>query len=280
VGEWTDIAQWVGPTPNRVAGGMGNIIGVVLHIQQGNEAGSISWCENPASQVSAHFFAPKTGGLQQLVDTNDVAWAEAAGNAQWLSIENEGYSGEDLTPQQVQACAQVLAKAHQIYGVALASTDDPSVGGLGWHGMGGDAWGGHPDCPGTPITAQRAAIIDAAQTILGNPTPAPPPGTGGLTAPTWPGRTFIYPDPAEPSDPTAFIAGTDVRTWQARMAARGWSIGPGGQYGDVDGQYGPECKDLCEAFQKDSNANGWPLLVDGEVGPLTWAASWERPVTP
>ncbi len=31
--------------------------------------------------------------------------------------------------------------------------------------MGGNAWGGHFDCPGKPIIAERAAIIARAQAL-------------------------------------------------------------------------------------------------------------------
>jgi hypothetical protein len=259
--KWSDIAPYIGPTPNERPGGMESIEGVVLHIQQGNEAGSIAWCQNPASQVSAHFFAPKVGRPVQMVDTSDEAWAEAAGNARWLSIENEGYSGQQLTADQIEACAQILARAHTVYGVALVATDDPARGGLGWHGMGGDPWGGHPDCPGEPVKAQRAEIIARAAAIVGLPNP---PAT---SAPPFPGRTLVYSAESVPQ-----MHGADVSTWQDRMRARGWSI-------TVDGWYGPQSWRVCEDFQRDSTAHGWYLQVDGMVGPHTWSAAWERPVS-
>jgi hypothetical protein len=256
--KWTDLADYVGPTPNENPYAMEQVMGVVLHKQQGNEAGSIAWCKNPVSQVSAHFFVPYTGRPQQLVDTADKAWAQAAGNAHWLSIENEGYSGEFLTESQFEACAQLLARAHHEYGVSLVVTDDPAKGGLGWHGMGGDAWGGHPDCPGDQVKSQRAAIVLRAATILGMHQPA--------TAPPFPGRALAYHPGVNQEH------GTDVRTWQQRIHDRGWSI-------TVDGWYGPQSQSICKKFQQDSTDHGWPLVVDGIVGPHTWAAAWERPVS-
>ncbi len=163
---WTDIADWIGPTVNKTSNAMGNVAGVVLHIQEGTEAGTESWQRNPASQVSSHFLAPKRGRLRQMVDTADKAWCQAAGNAHWLSIENEGYHGQLLTADQLESCSQVLAKAHQLYGVPMVATNDPYGSGLGWHGMGGAAWGGHYDCPGTPIVGQRPAIINRATEIV------------------------------------------------------------------------------------------------------------------
>lgn len=163
---WSDIADWIGPCPNKTAGGMGSVYGVVLHIQDGNQQGSISWFRNPSSGVSSHFLVPKTGRAVQIVDTADKAWCQKAGNTNWLSVENEGHTGDVLTPSQVEQCAKILARAHRDYGVPLQQTDSTSGRGLGWHGMGGAAWGNHTSCPGAPIVAQRGDIIGQAEKII------------------------------------------------------------------------------------------------------------------
>ena len=162
-----DIAEWVGPTPNRNAGGMVEYRGLVLHIMQGSYAGSIAWGKNPASSVSFHFATRADGHIGQLVDTVDTAWTQANGNGHWLSVENEGFSGNELTAGQLEACAQIYARGVRDYGWAYQLADGTSGRGLGWHGMGGDAWGGHPDCPGAPIVAQRQQILDRARQING-----------------------------------------------------------------------------------------------------------------
>lgn len=262
-GQWTDIAEFVGPTPNENRYGMGTVLGVVEHIQQGNQQGSLSWCKDPASQVSAHFFASKAGLLQQLVPVTDLAWAEAGGNAHYISIEFEGYSGQDLTAGQLQAAAKVMAKAHTESGVPLLSIERPGLSGLGWHGMGGDAWGGHPDCPGTPVILQRPTVLALAGRILGQPVPVPP--VHAREAPPFPGRNLFYPE--QPP-----IIGADVQEWQRRMQLRGWVI-------SADSVFGPQSEGVCRAFQRDSTDHGWYLAEDGIVGPLTWQASWERPVS-
>lgn len=167
---------YIGPTPNKTTDGMVEVRGLVLHIQQGTEAGSEAWFKNRAAQASAHFLNPKAGGLRQLIDTKDRAWAEAAGNSHWVSVENEGFVPDALTASQVENAAQLLAWLHKTYSVPLQSTDDPNGHGLGWHGMGGAAWGGHTGCPGDAIKAQRAAIIARAEAIVGDkPKPTPKP---------------------------------------------------------------------------------------------------------
>jgi len=163
---WTDIAEWVGPTVNQ-GGPMVEYRGLVLHIMQGSYAGSISWGKNPASDVSFHFATRGDGHIGQLVDTNVTAWTQGSGNGHWISVENEGFSGNPLTPAQVEACAKIYARGVRDYGWPLQSTDSTSGRGLGWHGMGGAAWGGHPDCPGQPIKDQRPAILARAAQIAG-----------------------------------------------------------------------------------------------------------------
>jgi hypothetical protein len=177
---WTDIADWVGPSPNDYPGGEQSPVWVVLHIQEGTEAGTVAWQRNPASQVSSHFLAPKSGRLAQMLDTADASWSVVNGNRRALSIECEGRSGDALTADQIESCAQVLARAHSLYGIPLTAVAPPASG-LTGHGLGGAGWGGHFDCPGSPILNQRPAIIARASQILGGSTPAPLPTTTPTT---------------------------------------------------------------------------------------------------
>lgn len=252
-------ATWIGPTPNEYVNGMTGYHGLVLHIEQGTDAGSRAWFTNPAAQASAHFLNPKNGPLEQLVDTANAAWAEVQGNRTWISVEHEGNSGDDLTPSQLENDAQLLAWLHTEHGIPLQSTDDPNGSGLGWHGMGGDAWGGHFDCPGDPIKARRGDIIARAQQILGQPsTPAPSPAPAPQ-GPAFPGEYLALQSP--------MLHDNNVRTWQQRMHDRGWTI-------TVDGWYGSQSQSICKQFQQEKG-----LQVDGIVGPQTWAATWAAPIT-
>ncbi|MGR6922541.1 peptidoglycan recognition protein family protein [[Actinomadura] parvosata] len=106
------------------------------------------------------------------------------------------------------------------------------------------------DCPGPKLYAWVQAG-------------APRPGGQPEKAPPFPGRLLKYP-PA--------TSGADVYSWQAQMRDRGWDLIP-------DGSYGPRSREICMAFQRDSTAHGWPLDHDGVVGPATWRATFERPVS-
>lgn len=162
------FAQWK-PLPagvNHSAGGMVAWDGVVLHIMEGILDGTDSWFRNPQAQASAHFGVGRDGRIYQWVDTRDKAWAQAEGNPRNISIENEGYAGDSLTQAQIEGCAQILAWARTVHGVPLRVNDSPTAQGLGWHGMGGAAWGGHTGCPGDLIRAQRTAIVTRAGQLL------------------------------------------------------------------------------------------------------------------
>ncbi|WP_280695857.1 MULTISPECIES: CHAP domain-containing protein [unclassified Kitasatospora] len=98
-----------------------------------------------------------------------------------------------------------------------------------------------------------------------SPAPAPPvPAPSGPSAPPFPGEYLRLRSPMMHDD--------NVRAWQQRMSDRGWHI-------SVDGWFGSASRDVAVAFQNDSTANGWPLDADGIVGPATWRAAWERPVS-
>jgi hypothetical protein len=103
---------------------------------------------------------------------------------------------------------------------------------------------GHQDfvstsCPGTILYKK---VKDGK--LLGAP-PAP--------APPWPGRVLAQPPEMQ---------GADVLAWQRQMVKVGKTL-------TVDGWYGPASEKVCRALQKSRG-----LVVDGEVGAKTWAASF------
>jgi hypothetical protein len=113
------------------------------------------------------------------------------------------------------------------------------------------------DCPGDPLYAW----VQQGAPRPGGGTPV---ASGGTSVPAWPGEYLRLQDP--------LLHDANVRTWQQRMADRGWAL-------TVDGWYGQQSKSVCEQFQQDSSAHGWPLTVDGVVGEQTWNAAWQRPTT-
>jgi N-acetylmuramoyl-L-alanine amidase-like protein len=159
-------------TPNRFNSGFAaRARGVVQHTEDGFEAGTFATFMDPGSQVSAFFSIGEdgTGSHQYLpVGRGLVAWAQADGNPDWYSIECEDKlsPGTPMTDVQLTVFAQIYSALAERDGFGYAVTDDPSGGrGLITHGDGGNAWGGHPDCPGPVRRAQRPEILARAQAV-------------------------------------------------------------------------------------------------------------------
>jgi peptidoglycan hydrolase-like protein with peptidoglycan-binding domain len=250
-------ASWK-PVVNH-GGTMGQVLGLVLHVQQGD--GSLyGYFDNPAVELSSHWWVSKDGAVEQYVDANEIAWAQAAGNEQYHSVETEGYDYEDLTMAQIEALAELYKWGTKGYSWAMVLSNAPGKRGFAWHGMGGVAWGNHPGCPGTLRMARRQEILNLA---AGGSEPSPPTPipTPEPAAPPFPGRLLelIYP---------TYMSGSDVMEWQNRMRVRGWSLA-------ADGVYGPITQGVCISFQQEKG-----LEVDGIVGPITWGAAWTMPITP
>lgn len=110
-----------------------------------------------------------------------------------------------------------------------------------WHSQNAET-----DCPGPRIIAW----VKAGMPLHGAP-PAP-------THPAYPLRVM--------KRGRHFDAA--VKTWQGRMAQRGWKI-------TVDGVFGPATQDVVLRFQREKNL----IPVTGTINAKTWDAAWTLPVT-
>ena len=159
-------------------GGSSQMMGVVMHTMVGELPSAVAWFNNPASQASAFFGIAEDGSIWQFgpIGHNWEAWAQAAGNPNWYSIEHadKGVPANPLTPQQITASAQLVELLSRFAGFPLQVSDDVNTKGYGWHGMGGAAWGNHPNCPGDVRKAQRPAILALANEIRTGTVPPPP----------------------------------------------------------------------------------------------------------
>jgi hypothetical protein len=162
------FAAWK-PVGNH-GGPMSQQLGLVLHVQEGNNS-LAGWFNNPVSEASSTYWVSKSGVLEQYVDANVCAWAQGDGNTTYQSVESEGYHTEALTPAQVATLGRLYDWGAGTYGWANALAETPGQRGFGWHGMGGNAWGGHPDCPGNLRKAQRTDVL--AEAFQPAPTPTP-----------------------------------------------------------------------------------------------------------
>ena len=164
-------ANWR-PVPSH-SGLMRGHQGLVLHVQVGNNS-CYGEFANPANQASSTWWVSKTGVIEQYVDADMTAWTEAAGNSTWDSVETEGVPGEALTQAQILSVARIYVYGMQQYGWPISLAESPNGVGLGWHGMGGAAWGGHIGCPGDLRRAQRGQILYLAGLSLNKNEPTSP----------------------------------------------------------------------------------------------------------
>ena len=68
---------------------------IVIHTIEGSEGGGISWFQNPAANVSAHYVVSRTGRVTRMVRDQDVAWHVVGYNERSIGIENEGYASRN-----------------------------------------------------------------------------------------------------------------------------------------------------------------------------------------
>ncbi|WP_236256340.1 peptidoglycan-binding protein [Streptomyces hygroscopicus] len=223
-------ATWRPIPINYTDGGQAEVRGVVVHIMAGTLAGTDSWFRSSKAKASSHFGTGKGGALYQWVDTADRAWAQAAGNTTWLSVENEGKGGDTLTDAQLDRNAEVLAWAHKTYGVPLKVATSVSDRGLAYHGLGGSAWGGHTSCPGPRIVAQLPEIVRRAKKLAGD-TSNTPGGSTGIARYTVTINGLAYGYGAQ---------GTHVTKVGKALVAKGYgkhyAQGPGPKWTDADTQ--------------------------------------------
>ena len=84
-------ARWV-YSPNQSSRGGTAVREVAIHTMQGSYAGSISWFQNPNSQVSAHYLIRSSDGqVTQMVRERRKAWHVRSHNPHSIGIEHEGY---------------------------------------------------------------------------------------------------------------------------------------------------------------------------------------------
>lgn len=140
--------------------------GLILHVQAGYNS-PFGWFQDPECDGSSHWWVGRDGTIEQYYDPdNDQAWAQGEGNFWYHSVETEGFPGDPLTDSQVGTLARLYQFGHERYRWPLQLAERPGQRGFGWHGMGGNAWGGHFDCPGGLRKAQRARIINGISSTI------------------------------------------------------------------------------------------------------------------
>jgi N-acetylmuramoyl-L-alanine amidase len=162
-----DCAVWR-PISTNMGGSLAPNLGLVLHHAVMN--GSLyNFFNSPSSQVSAHFWVSKSGGIEQYVDTSRVAWHGKSLNSRYVGVETEGCTSppyaEPMTDQMVNALANLYAEGNKRHGWAFKLADADGQPGFGFHRMAVNT-----ACPCDVRLSMRQEILNRAQ----GQAPAPP----------------------------------------------------------------------------------------------------------
>jgi hypothetical protein len=254
------------PSPNYSSRGGSSVRLIVVHTAEGSKTIESlgSFFASSSSGVSSHAGADdKDNTIGVYVERPNKAWTQGNANPVAVSLELCGFAAWSAAEwanhqNMVDNCAKWVAEEAAAFGVPLVRLTPSQAQGNGrgvcMHSDLGSWGGNHSDVGnGFPFDAM---IAQAG----GQPAPptstTPPPDYSTGNAPPWPGVMLAN-----------FISHPVAATWQTQMVARGWSLA-------VDGMYGNESERVCRQFQGEKG-----LSVDGIVGPDTWAATWNAPVT-
>ncbi|MFF2701273.1 peptidoglycan-binding protein [Streptomyces cyaneofuscatus] len=235
-------ALWVpASSQNYATGRTATINKVVVHVTQGSYAGSISWFQNPASQVSAHYVIRSSDGeITQTVRDANTAWHARSANSSSIGLEHEGWVDNPawFTDAMYRSSAALTSHLAARYSIPKNRT----------HIV------GHSEVPGNDHT-DPGVHWDwnyYMQLVGGSP------GT--------PGDSLTFPSYAVQQSGSS---GPQVKAVQQLLNAQGYAAG------SADGIFGPATKSATQAFQRARS-----LTADGAVGPKTWTALLSAGATP
>lgn len=95
---------------------------VIVHVTQGSYAGTISWFQNPASNVSAHYVIRSSDGqVTQMLRNKDIGWHAGnwTYNQQSIGLEHEGFVDNPawFTDAMYRSSAALTAHVCNVYGI-------------------------------------------------------------------------------------------------------------------------------------------------------------------
>jgi peptidoglycan hydrolase-like protein with peptidoglycan-binding domain len=253
------------PSGNYSGGGTKRLI--VIHTMEGFTG------PNGAYDCAKYFQGNVGASSQVCIDNNrgkvwegvsrgNASWTQCNYNGAAVSCEQSGYASWsrqywlDNRDAQLHNIADWIAEESRALGIPITDLTSSQAQGSGrgvcYHSELGSSGCGHSD-PGGGWPIDK--VLEWARGGGGGTTPPP----SGGSAPALHVDYFG-------TDHNSTCG--DVQPWQQKMYDRGWHEML------VDGDYGPISKDICLAFQREKG-----LSVDGYVGPETWNATWEAPVT-
>ena len=219
---------------------------VIMHTIEGSYAGGISWFQNPAANVSAHYVIRRSDGqVTQMVREHHQAWHAAYHNHYTIGIEHDGRAADagNWTAAMVNASARLTRSICARQPVNCASA---------WQGPGYDHWRVVPDSvriKGHGMLTSNQNRYDPGRyfpwanfyTLINNGAP-PPAATPTYTVDTWAAAPG-FPSPTSTARSGTLNQGTHYvycKTWGREIRSGGdfnrwWlktdlDVGPANQY--------------------------------------------------
>ncbi|MFG3404836.1 N-acetylmuramoyl-L-alanine amidase [Streptomyces sp. NPDC048142] len=235
-------ARWVPAHPdNFAADRTASVDKVVVHVTQGSYAGSISWFQNPDSEVSAHYVIRSSDGeVTQTVRDKDTAWHARSANASSVGIEHEGWVDDPawFTDTMYRSSAALTSHLSAKFGIPKDRA----------HIV------GHSEVPGNDHTDPGVHWDwNHYMRLIGGD---PGSGSDSITFPAY-------------TTQRSGSSGPQVKAVQLLLNEQGYEAG------QADGLFGTRTKSAAQAFQQDRS-----LDADGIVGPKTWTALLSAGTTP
>ncbi|RPK89490.1 MULTISPECIES: peptidoglycan-binding protein [Streptomyces] len=235
-------ARWVpAHSANFATGRTATVDKVVVHVTQGSYAGSISWFQNPDSQVSAHYVIRSSDGeVTQTVRDKDTAWHARSANASSVGIEHEGFVDNPAWFTDAMYRSSAALTSHLSAKFDIPKDRAHIVG--------------HKEVPGNDHTDPGVHWDwDYYMQLIGGD---PGNGSDGITFPAYTTQQYGS-------------SGPQVKAVQTLLNEQEYDAGA------EDGEFGTRTKSAAQAFQRARS-----LDADGIVGPKTWTALLSAGTTP
>jgi N-acetyl-anhydromuramyl-L-alanine amidase AmpD len=102
--------------------GVADIDHIVIHDTEGAFAGTVSWFQDPAAQVSAHYVVRSSDGhIDQMVAEKNIAWHDKCFNTNTVGVEHEGFEAHPelwYTETMYEASAKLTSYLADKYNIA------------------------------------------------------------------------------------------------------------------------------------------------------------------